>query len=399
MKPVHGNNVTDLTMSLTVLACSWDACRIVLEVARVHKSPVTLRLTFGGCLPPRHREHDDAKKSTDAAAVFEAITLATAIHLLALQYQVPVVLETETRCLHKLTTWYEPLMERVYEDQPPMFMKRSHSLFSSHFLEIVDASTLEECLDITEQYLVRLSERKIWLHVKLPISAKMLSLEHANPWQYAHERLQRHSHCFSLVVDEDSFSELSKSNLLKSSSTFVVIDTPQYRGPPTSARILSEHLATSLDQHRWQNIMQVQIARPIRVSMEDLGAGGEPEEGNQQVVCSTEVVRQWAHRQHDHLQALCQAALEQCRSKDRLGSMNHGIIETWCNKNLTSKNTTYETSGGVLQVWNLLYPSHNTMIIPRPDMTRMAITSSLVLVAIFVWQNYYYAHSLVTAVW
>ena len=282
-----------LIISLIVLAWnSWDACRIVLEAARVHKSPVTLRLTFGGCLPPRHGGHDDdAKKSTDAA-VFEAITLATAIHILALQYQVPVVLETETRCLHKLTTWYEPLMEQVCEDPPTMFMKRSDSLFSSHFLEIADASTLEECLDITEQYIVRLSERKIWLHVKLPISATMLLSEHANPWQYAHERLQRHSQYFSLVVDEDSFTVLSKSNLLRSSSTFVVIDNSQYRGPPTSARILSEHLATSLDQHRWQNIMQVQIARPIRVSMEDLGAEGEePEEGNQ-VVCSTEAVRQ-----------------------------------------------------------------------------------------------------------
>lgn len=186
--PFFDSVVAPLDLIL-LCCCSWDTCRIVLESARDNSSPVVIRITS--------MYHAAMQNDPEEVAVGKVLALALDVQTLAREYRVPVILQTETRCLHKLIHWYD----RVLEASDNLCRQKGgghrEPLFSTHLLHVSDWEDVyfhDELVALTEQYLERLTKRNIWLLVRLP----------GNMHLKTYHRLANKSTQFSIVFDSDN---------------------------------------------------------------------------------------------------------------------------------------------------------------------------------------------------
>ncbi|MGP1484707.1 MAG: class II fructose-bisphosphate aldolase [Campylobacter sp.] len=134
-----------------------NSINAVLEAAKIAKSPVIIQFSNGGA-------NFCAGKACDNAAVLGAVAGAQHVHLLAKAYGVPVVLHTD-HAAKKLLPWIDELIKFSRE------YKKHHgvALFSSHMLDLSEES-LEENLQICENYLQKMSELGMNLEIELGVT-------------------------------------------------------------------------------------------------------------------------------------------------------------------------------------------------------------------------------------
>ncbi|KAG7348947.1 fructose-bisphosphate aldolase [Nitzschia inconspicua] len=178
---------------------SWKTCQLILEAASKNNSPVAIRLYAGSEMGFEMQGEDDPVD----CSMNRIIVTALVVRELAQFYQVPVILETETRCLDKLTSWYD----KVFQVSEAYCKKRGlrTPLFSAHFLEVHDwevSDSEDVFLDLVEQYVARLAKSDIWLHIKLPSSETKMEEKLVK----AVSRVSRLTAGFTIVTDRHSSS-------------------------------------------------------------------------------------------------------------------------------------------------------------------------------------------------
>ena len=130
-------------------------CNTVLEAARRARSPVLIRTCYASGV---------ASVGKDAAAVAGAVALAWHVRTVAQQYGVAVILQSETRCQHRLATWLEGLLEANEE----FYAKYGEPLYSSHFMDMTHANfDPVENIAVATKYLERLEKIHMWLEFKV----------------------------------------------------------------------------------------------------------------------------------------------------------------------------------------------------------------------------------------
>lgn len=139
------------------------ACNAAMEAGRnAGGAPVVIRVNYAGSL-------EYSGTNNPGATVSGAIALALHVRTLAPHYGVPVVLQSETRCLERLGTWYEELT-RANE---AYYKAYQQPLFSSHRLDLnadYPSNTdgcRKEILSIASKYLRRLQPLEVWLDIVL----------------------------------------------------------------------------------------------------------------------------------------------------------------------------------------------------------------------------------------
>ncbi|MCR4942850.1 MAG: class II fructose-bisphosphate aldolase [Campylobacter sp.] len=134
-----------------------NSLNAVMEAAKVANSPVIIQFSNGGA-------SFFAGKTCPNAAVLGAIAGAQQAHLLAREYNIPVILHTD-HAARKLLPWIDELIEASRK------FKKAHdkALFSSHMLDLSEES-LSENISTCEKYLSQLSELGISLEIELGVT-------------------------------------------------------------------------------------------------------------------------------------------------------------------------------------------------------------------------------------
>lgn len=131
-----------------------DSINAVLEAAKKVNSPVIIQFSNGGA-------KFYAGKNCPNNDILGAISGAHHVHLLAKAYNIPVILHTD-HAAKKLLPWVDGLIKANEEFKA----KNDQALFSSHMLDLSEES-LDENLQICEQYLRKLSALGISLEIEL----------------------------------------------------------------------------------------------------------------------------------------------------------------------------------------------------------------------------------------
>lgn len=186
-----------------VNAVGTSTVNSILEAAAKVESPVIIQLSFGG-------GHFYAGKSLAndnlQASAAGCISAAMHVHQLAEMYGVPTVLHTD-HCSLKNIAWIDQLLDF----QEEYYAKNGKPLFSSHMLDLSEES-LEENIEICEQYLTRMDKIEIGLEIELGItggeedgvdnsdvdSSKLYT--HPSEVYYAYDKLSKISENFSVAA-------------------------------------------------------------------------------------------------------------------------------------------------------------------------------------------------------
>ncbi|QKF64856.1 class II fructose-bisphosphate aldolase [Campylobacter corcagiensis] len=134
-----------------------NSINAALESAKKANSPIIIQFSNGGA-------SFIAGKTCPNAAVLGAISGAKHVHLLAKEYEVPVVLHTD-HAARKLLPWIDSLIEYSKEN----FTKTGRPIFSSHMLDLSEES-LESNISTCEDYLKKLSQIDIALEIELGVT-------------------------------------------------------------------------------------------------------------------------------------------------------------------------------------------------------------------------------------
>ncbi len=131
----------------------------VLEAAATVKSPVIVQFSNGGAT-----FYAGKGCPVDNPAVLGAISGAKHVHMMAEAYGVPVILHTD-HAAKKLLPWIDGLLEASKEN----FEKTGRPLFTSHMLDLSE-EPIEENLDISTEYLAKMSDLDMLLEIELGIT-------------------------------------------------------------------------------------------------------------------------------------------------------------------------------------------------------------------------------------
>jgi fructose-bisphosphate aldolase, class II len=136
-----------------------DSVNSVIEAAATVKSPIIVQFSNGGAT-------FFAGKGcpADNPSVLGAISGAHHVHMMAKAYGVPVILHTD-HAAKKLLPWIDGLLEASKEN----FEKTGRALFTSHMLDLSEES-IEENLDISTEYLAKMSDLDMLLEIELGIT-------------------------------------------------------------------------------------------------------------------------------------------------------------------------------------------------------------------------------------
>lgn len=136
-----------------------DSVNSVIEAAATVKSPVIVQFSNGGAT-------FFAGKGcpADNPSVLGAISGAHHVHMMAKAYGVPVILHTD-HAAKKLLPWIDGLLEASKEN----FEKTGRPLFTSHMLDLSE-EPIEENLDISTEYLAKMSDLDMLLEIELGIT-------------------------------------------------------------------------------------------------------------------------------------------------------------------------------------------------------------------------------------
>lgn len=153
-------NAKENNFALPAVNCiGSDSINAVLEAAAKVKSPVIVQFSNGGAGFIAGKGFKSDKPQ--AAAIFGAIAGAQHVHLMAEQYQVPVILHTD-HCAKKLLPWIDGLLDAGEAH----FNNTGKPLFSSHMIDLSE-EPLEENIEICSQYLARMAKMGMTLEIEL----------------------------------------------------------------------------------------------------------------------------------------------------------------------------------------------------------------------------------------
>jgi len=154
---LHGDEVTELLNYANennfalpaVNVVNTSSVNAVLQTAKEVNAPVIIQFSNGGgsFYAGKHLDNTNEK-----AAIAGSISGAYHVHLMAKEYEVPVILHTD-HCAKKLLPWIDGLLEEGEE----FFKKEGLPLFSSHMLDLSE-EPIEENLDVCCTYFERMNE-------------------------------------------------------------------------------------------------------------------------------------------------------------------------------------------------------------------------------------------------
>lgn len=135
-----------------------DTVNSVIEAAAKAKAPVIVQFSNGGA---SYFAGKGLKLEGQQAAILGAIAGAKYVHAVAAAYGVPVILHTD-HAAKKLLPWIDGLLDAGEQ----FFAETGKPLFSSHMLDLSEES-LEENIEICEQYLKRMDKMGMTLEIEL----------------------------------------------------------------------------------------------------------------------------------------------------------------------------------------------------------------------------------------
>lgn len=135
-----------------------DTVNSVLEAAAKAKAPVVIQFSNGGA---SFFAGKGLKLEGQQAAILGAIAGAKYVHQVAEVYGVPVIVHTD-HAAKKLLPWIDGLLDAGEK----FYAETGKPLFSSHMLDLSEES-LEENIEICEQYLKRMDKMGMTLEIEL----------------------------------------------------------------------------------------------------------------------------------------------------------------------------------------------------------------------------------------
>jgi len=175
----------------------------VLEAAKEVNAPVIVQFSNGGGYFNAGKGLSNEKQQ---ASIAGSIAGAKHVHILAKEYDVPVILHTD-HCAKKLLPWIDGLL-----DAGELFYKENGvPLFSSHMIDLSE-EPIEENIEICKSYLARMDKMGMTLEIELGITGGEedgvdntdvdVSKLYTQPEEvaYAYEELSKISHRFTIAA-------------------------------------------------------------------------------------------------------------------------------------------------------------------------------------------------------
>jgi len=166
---LHGKEVRDLLCYANknnfaipaVNVVGTNTINAVLQTAKEVNSPIIIQFSnSGGSFFAGAQLDNKFQKSSIAGCVSGAYH----VHLMAKEYNLPVILHTD-HCAKKLLPWIDGLLEEG-ED---FFKKEGRPLYSSHMIDLSE-EPLKENISICKEYFRRMSKMGITLEIELGIT-------------------------------------------------------------------------------------------------------------------------------------------------------------------------------------------------------------------------------------
>lgn len=138
-----------------------DSINGVLETAAKLNAPVIIQFSNGGA---SFNAGKGLSNDNQQAAILGAVAGAKHIHTLAKAYGATVILHTD-HCAKKLLPWIDGLLDASEKH----FAETGKPLFSSHMIDLSE-EPIEENIEISKQYLERMSKIGMTLEIELGIT-------------------------------------------------------------------------------------------------------------------------------------------------------------------------------------------------------------------------------------
>ncbi len=132
-----------------------------LEAAKKVGAPIIIQLSQGGSQFFAGKGLDNSQQQ---ASIAGGISAAHHVHIMAKQYDVPVILHTD-HCARKLLPWVDGLLDASEKH----FKDHGFPLFSSHMLDLSEDS-IEENIDTCAAYLKRMEKMGMTLEIELGVT-------------------------------------------------------------------------------------------------------------------------------------------------------------------------------------------------------------------------------------
>jgi len=133
----------------------------VLETAKELNSPVIIQFSNGGA---QFNAGKGLSNENQKAAIAGAIAGAKHIHLLAKEYEIPVILHTD-HCAKKLLPWIDGLLDAGEQ----FYKENGVPLFSSHMIDLSE-EPIQENIELCKKYLSRMDKMGMTLEIELGIT-------------------------------------------------------------------------------------------------------------------------------------------------------------------------------------------------------------------------------------
>ncbi|MEA1954988.1 MAG: class II fructose-bisphosphate aldolase [Campylobacterota bacterium] len=135
-----------------------DSVNAILEAAAKVKSPVIIQFSNGGA---SYYAGKGLNNADERAAIIGAISGALHVQMMAVAYEVPVILHTD-HASKKLLPWIDALLEAGEGH----YASHGRALFSSHMLDLSE-EPLEENISTCKAYLERMSKIGMSIEIEL----------------------------------------------------------------------------------------------------------------------------------------------------------------------------------------------------------------------------------------
>lgn len=181
-----------------------DSINTVLETAARVKAPVIIQFSHGGaCFIAGHKKRFPINEEQ---AIKGAISGAQHVHLMAKNYNVPVILHTD-HCSKEILPWIDGLLE-VGENY---YKNKNQPLFTSHMIDL-SKENLNENISICSKYFKKMKNINMMLEIELGCTGgeedgidntkidKKLLYTHPKDVNYAYEKLSKISKNFSIAA-------------------------------------------------------------------------------------------------------------------------------------------------------------------------------------------------------
>lgn len=133
----------------------------VLETAKMLNAPVIIQFSNGGA---SFNAGKGLSNENQKAAVAGSVAGAKHVHLLAKEYDIPVILHTD-HCAKKLLPWIDGLLDAGEQ----FYKENGVPLYSSHMIDLSE-EPIEENIEICKRYLKRMAKIDMTLEIELGIT-------------------------------------------------------------------------------------------------------------------------------------------------------------------------------------------------------------------------------------